>query len=107
MDVTREDLAAAKLYMRVDGDEDDLVVSMCLTAARAYMTDAGVSLPEAGTTRRALYDIVCHAQALSLYDRRDPTIVGGSVNDNPVLRRLLTQLKQTEPVSKSDTGGEG
>ncbi len=96
-DLSREDLEAAKRYMRVDGDDDDFVVEQCVRAARSYMTEAGVALPEAGTTRRALYDIVCHAQALSLYDRRDPVVTGSAVNENPVLRRLLVQLKQTEP----------
>ncbi len=97
-DLSREDLEAAKRYMRVDGDDDNFVVEQCVCAARSYMTEAGVSLPKAGTTRRALYDIVCHAQALSLYDRRDPVVTGSAVNENPVLHRLLVQLKQTEPL---------
>lgn len=102
MDLSREDLEAAKRYMRVDGDDDDFVVEQCVRAARGYMTEAGVSLPEAGTDRRAKYDIVCHAYALSLYDQRDPVATGSPVSENPVLRRLLVQLKLTEPPAVPD-----
>lgn len=99
-ELDRDSLEAAKRYLRIDDDADDFVVAQCVTAAREYMAQAGVALPEAGTQRRCLYDIVCHAQALSLYDRRDPAVTG-TVNDNPVLRRLLVQLKLTEPPTES------
>ena len=42
------------------------------------------------------------------FDLREATITGTIVNDNPAFRRLLTQLKLTEPdVSKLDTSGAG
>ncbi len=104
-DLSREDLEAAKRYMRVDGTEDDPVVTSCVCAARSYMTQAGVSLPPQGTPRRAQYDLVCYAQALSFYDRRDPTITGGGVSDNPVLTRMLNQLKLTEPAATAAEEG--
>lgn len=112
MELTREELEAAKAYMRVDGYDDDTVVTQCVIAARAYLTGAGVSLPAPDTHRRSLYDLVCHVLALEAYDRRVMTITGTIVADNPVMCKMLTQLKLTEPsVSKLDTGagngGEG
>ncbi len=103
-----DDLDAARRYMRVDGLDDDEAVQAAVVAARSYLWDAGVDLPPRDTPRRALYDGVCHSLALSIYDRRDPTIVGAIVSTNPVLRSMLTQLKLTAPpVSKLDTGGAG
>lgn len=105
MALDREELEAAKAYMRVDDDADDLVVTQCVLAARTYLKEAGISLPASETPRRASYDLVCHAMALSLYDRRELT-AQGTVSENPVLRGMLNQLKLTEPVSKLDTSGE-
>lgn len=97
-----EEMAAAKAYMRIEGeDEDPLVMSMVL-AARTYLTEAGVALPEAGSGRRALYDLVCHGLALAYYERREAT--GAAVDENPAIRRALNQLKLTEPMSNLDTG---
>ena len=44
-----------------------------------------------------------NAMVLDAYDRRDITITGTIVADNPAFRRLITQLKLTEPVSNLDT----
>lgn len=92
-----EELKAAKAYMRVESDADDGVVTACVLAAREYLAQAGCSLPGLESTRRPLYDLVCHAMALSSYDQRDPVITGTIVAENPQLRRMLTQLKLTEP----------
>lgn len=101
-----EELAAAKAYMRIEGDdEDSLVVSMVM-AARAYLEGAGVSLPPAGSDRRSVYDLACHGLALSYYDHRGET--GAAMVDNPALRRIITQLKLSEPpMSNLDIGGAG
>lgn len=103
------ELDAAKAYLRIEGDEEDQAVTAAVLAAREYLSGAGVSLPSTGGSRRALYDLVCHSLALSTYDRRDPVITGTIVDENPVLRRMLNQLKLTEPaVSNLDTNhGEG
>lgn len=67
------------------------------------MEQAGVSEPKEDTPRRAQYDLCINALVLDGYDRRGAQ-VEGSVSDNPQLRRMIVQLKLTEPaVSESDT----
>lgn len=94
--LTAEELAAAKAYLRVEGEEDDAVVTACVLAAREYLAGAGVALPPAEHPRRALYNLAAHAIALGSYDLRDPVLTG-SVAENPQLRRTVVQLKLTEP----------
>ena len=71
--------------------------------------DAAVGyLEQEGTPRRAQYDLCVNFMVLRDFDLREATITGTIVNDNPAFRRLLTQLKLTEPdVSKLDTSGAG
>lgn len=108
-ELSAEELEAAKRYIRPSVEEDDWMVAQCVIGARSYLVGAGIRLPEAGTARRAQYDLVAHALALSAYDQREPTITGGTVAANPVLRRSLKQLQLSEPpMSNLDTGdGEG
>ena len=72
-------------------------------AAAAYLSGAGVSEPEDGTARFAQYLQCVKYLALDLYDRRD-AVVDGTLGDNPTFRRMLNQLKLTEPVPESGTG---
>lgn len=91
-------------YCRIDVPEDgdeELLKTLYFSAA-AYLAGAGVSEPEAGTLRRAQYDLCVNYLVLDSYDRRGAQ-TEGSISDNPVFLRLLTQLKLTEPVSESDT----
>lgn len=106
MELSQEELAAAKAYMKVDGDDDDAVVTQCVIAARDYMTTAGVALPPSGTLRRASYDICAHRMALDDYDERMGT-AHERAEENPAFRRRLNQLKLSEPQgSKLDTGAD-
>lgn len=105
-----EELEAAKEYIR-EYDNDSMVVA-CVLGARAYLASAcGISLPLAGSERRAEYDLVCHALAADAYDRRSTVINGTAVNENPVFRNMKNHLKLTEPMvsnlSAGDAGGEG
>lgn len=93
-------------YCRIDTLEDgeDLLLQALYDAAVSYMEHAGISEPETGTPRRAQYDLCINYLVLDGYDRRDMTITGTIVADNPSFRRMLTQLKFSEPsVSESDT----
>lgn len=92
-------------YCRIDALEDgeELLLQGLYNAAVSYMEQAGVSEPKEDTPRRAQYDLCINALVLDGYDRRGAQ-VEGSVSDNPQLRRMIVQLKLTEPaVSESDT----
>ena len=92
-------------YCRIDALEEgeELLRQGFYEAAVSYMEQARVSEPEAGTPRRAQYDLCINALVLDGYDRRGVQ-TEGSVSDNPQLRRMIVQLKLTEPaVSESDT----
>ena len=76
-------------------------------AAVGYMTQAGVGEPPEYTPRRAQYDLCVNYLVLDSWDRRDASFVGAASSENPAFRRLLNQLKLTEPdVSNLDTSGQ-
>ena len=96
-------------YCRIEAptEEELLTLEGLYDAAEGYLENAGVSEPTEGTPRRAQYDLCVNYLVLDGYDRRDVTITGTIVSDNPAFRRLINQLKLTEPVSNSDTVEEG
>ena len=96
-----EHLADIAAYCKVDADDAEL--PGFVDAAAAYLSGAGVSEPEDGTARFAQYLQCVKYLALDLYDRRDAA-VEGALGDNPAFRRMLNQLKLTEPVPESGTG---
>ena len=110
MDLTDERRAALLAYCRIDeldAGEAALLESL-YGAAVAYMEQAGVSEPAEGTPRRAQYDLAVNYLVLNSYDQRDPIVTGTIVEENPAFRRIMNQLKLTEPVvSESDTTGTG
>ena len=81
--------------------EELLTLEGLYESAVGYLDNAGVAEPKAGTARRAQYDLCVNHLVLDGFDRRDVTITGTIVADNPSFRRLINQLKLTEP------GGEG
>ena len=103
MDEARK--AALMAYCRIDALEEgeDALLQGLYEAAVSYMEQAGISEPEQGTARRAQYELCVNYLVLDGYDRRDVTITGTIVSENPAFRRILTQLKLTEPVSNLDT----
>lgn len=110
MALTDERRAALMAYCRIDeldSGEAALLESL-YGAAVAYMDQAGVSEPKEGTPRRAQYDLAVNYLVLDAYDQRDTAITGTIVADNTAFRRIMNQLKLTEPVvSESDTTGSG
>lgn len=86
-------------YCRVeDPTEAELItLETAYESAVGYMTGAGVAEPGEGTPRRAQYDLCVNYMVLDAFDLRDETITGTIVNENPAFRRLLNQLKHTEP----------
>ena len=96
-----EHLADIAVYCHVEADDAEL--PGFVDTAAAYLADAGVLEPQDGSPRYAQYLQCVKYLALDLYDRRD-TAVDGTLGDNPAFRRLINQLKLTEPVSDSSTG---
>ena len=109
MALTEERRAALLAYCRIEEptQEELLTLEGLYDAAVGYLEAAGISTPAAGTPRAAQYNLAVNFMVLRDFDLRDATITGTIVADNPAFRRLITQLKLTEPVSNSDTGGEG
>ena len=95
-----------KAFCRLDGlsaEEDELLFHL-YDAAVGYMAQAGVREPPENTPRRAQYDLCVNYLVLDSWDRRDVSFVGTSFTENGAFRRLLNQLKMTEPdVSNLDT----
>lgn len=109
MSMTEERRAGLLAYCRIEEptSEELRTLENLYDAAVSYLEGAGVTMPQEGTPRRAQYDLAVNFMVLRDFDLRDATITGTIVADNPAFRRLITQLKLTEPVSNSDTVVEG
>ena len=99
MALTEERRARLLAYCRIEEptDEELLTLEGLYDAAVGYMEGAGIREPPAGTPRASQYDLCVNYLVLDGYDRRDVTITGTIVADNPAFRQLITQLKLTEP----------
>lgn len=107
MALTEERRARLLAYCRIEEptDEELLTLEGLYDAAVGYMEGAGISPPASGTPRCAQYDLCVNFMVLRDFDQRDAQVTG-TVSDNPAFRRLINQLKLTEPVSNSDTSEE-
>lgn len=91
-------LAYCKLTELADDPEVQLLIPMLFDAAVGYMEGAGINVPESGTSRAAQYDLCANALVLDGWERREVSMTGASVVENPAFRRLINQLKLTEPA---------
>ena len=87
--------------------EERSTLEALYAAAEGYLEGAWISRPPEGTPRRAQYDLAVHFMVLRDFDLREATITGTTVNDNPAFRRLVNQLKLTEPAPDAETPGGG
>lgn len=101
-DERRAELAA---YCRRDelSPDDELLLTQTYLSAAAYMDAAGVSEPS-DSGRKAAYDLCVNYLVADAMDRRARE-VSGTFTENRSFRLLLNQLKQSEPVPDSGTGG--
>ena len=88
-------LAYCKLSELADDPEVAALIPALYDSAVGYMANAGISVPESGTTRAAQYDLCVDYLVLDAWERRE-TVVVATVADNPMFRRLINQLKWTE-----------
>lgn len=104
-DLKDERKAELLAYCRVDAlDDDALLIPGFFSGAVGYMAGAGVSIPQEGTDRRALYDQCINYLVLDKYEHRNMAITGTIVAENPEFVRIKNQLKLTEPVPDLGTG---
>lgn len=90
-------LAYCRLTELADDPEVETLLPALYAAAAGYLENAGVSLPEEGTPRRAQYDLAVNYLVLDAYERREASVVATVAADNPAFRRLVNQLKLSEP----------
>ena len=83
-------LAACKQFMRVDGTDDDALITSLMAAAKAYLDGAGIPEPE---TESPLYTLAVHSLTLHYYDHRDS--VGDEASFPTGLRPIINQQKHS------------
>lgn len=98
MAMTDERRASLLAYCRIEEPtaEEMLTLETLYDAAVGYLEGAGISQPAPGTPRAAQYDLAVNFMVLRDFDLRDAEVTG-TIQDNPAFRRLITQLKLTEP----------
>jgi len=106
MELTDARKFALMAYCRIDVLEpgENILLETLYASAISYMSQAGISEPDAGTTRRAQYDLCVNALVLDAWDNRSAQSNGQNCTENSAFRRMLNQLKLTEPVPDSGTG---
>lgn len=97
MDLTEERRDRLLAYCRIEEPTPEELATLegLYDAAVGYLEGAGISQPPAGTTRAAQYDLCINYMVLDGFDQREARTA--TVGDNPVFRRMLTQLKLSEP----------
>ena len=90
-------LAYCKLTELADDPEVQVLIPALYASAVGYMTNAGIAQPEPDTPRTAQYDLCVNYLVLDAWERRETAMVATVVEDNPAFRRLINQLKLTEP----------
>jgi uncharacterized phage protein (predicted DNA packaging) len=85
-------LGELKNYLRIDGSEDDGILTLLMSAAKEYLADAGV--PE---TDKANYKLAVMLYVALHYENRDPSIKIEKLNYS--LQSIILQLKDyTTPI---------
>lgn len=97
-------LAYCRLTELADDPDVSALIPLLYDAAVEYMSDIGVPEPPEGSPRRARYDLCVNYMVLDGWDRRDETITGTIVSENPAFRRWLNQLKFTAGMAEADAG---
>ena len=87
--LAEERLAACKKYMKVDYPDDDELICGFMDMCAEYLAGAGC-VREASP---AMYDIICYAMTLNLYDGRASDAQQAAESVPKIARQFLTQLK--------------
>lgn len=68
-----EDLTTLKNYLRIDGSEDDQILTLLVGVAKKDLKDSGVAEPAAGSPDER-YDLLVMLNVALHYENRDPSI---------------------------------
>lgn len=90
-------LAYCKLTELADDPEVEALIPVLYEAAVGYLKGAGVVVSESDTTRAAQYELCVNYLVLDGWERREISISGTTVTENPAFRLLVNQLKMTQP----------
>lgn len=89
-------LAYCKLSELRDDPEVMVLIPELYLYAVQYLAGAGIGQPEKDAPWRAQYDFCVNVLVLDAWERREATVVATVVADNPVFRKTLVQLKQSQ-----------
>lgn len=90
-------LAYCKLTELADDPEARTLIPAFYEDAVEYLAEAGIQEPAEGAAR-ARYDLAVNYMVLDHWEKRDMTVTG-AVADNPAYRRMVNQLKLSQPVT--------
>ena len=102
-------LNTVKSYLRVDGDEDDGIIGICMSAAQKYITEAVGSFDETDGRVQMVY----LAAVQDFYDNR--TYASPQASASQYLRHMLNSLilqlqieeyEDTEESEDEDESGD-
>lgn len=84
------DIKELKEYLRIDFEEDDMLLRSLLSAAEEYLYNAGIKIDY----KKPLYRLAIKLLVKHWYDNRD-CVVAGNVNNKLEysLNAILTQLR--------------
>lgn len=92
-------LASLLRYCQLEEFAEDAGVVATLeelfAAAEAYLSGAGAAKPS-GAARLAQYNLLVNAMVNDSYTRRDATITGKLIAENPSFGRIMVQLQNTK-----------
>lgn len=90
-------LAYCKLSELRDDPEVMALIRELYLYAVQYLAGAGVEQPEEDAPLTPLYNQCVNYLVLDAWERREAAVVATVVTDNPVFRRMMVQLKQSQP----------
>jgi uncharacterized phage protein (predicted DNA packaging) len=85
-----EDLTKLKNYLRIDGSEDDDILTLLVGAAKKDLKDSGVSEPTAEAPDER-YDLLVMLNVALHYENRDPSFKIDKLNY--AYQNLILKLK--------------
>lgn len=85
------DLEIAKQYLRIDGNDEDNLIQMCINCAKAYIKDyTGLSDDEIAENKTL--DIATLALVADMYELRQATVSG--IQQNPFVEYVLNMYQR-------------